>query len=276
MSEHAHKGHKPQKAYENDAFMNSSDGRLLRIMAEMLEPQHRFRRQKIRDSVAFFGSARIKSAAAAQTMMHEASQAKRNKAEKVLAAQRALDMSQYYEGAVELAQMLTRWSIEKNFDYYICSGGGPGIMEAANRGASLVEGGRSIGLNISLPFEQYPNPYISEELNIEFNYFFIRKFWFAYLAKAIVVFPGGFGTMDEFFEVITLIQTRKTSKQIPMILYGSGFWKKLINFDFMAETGMISPDDLKLFQFADTPLEAFNMITVELERLRKLHPNYYR
>jgi uncharacterized protein (TIGR00730 family) len=165
--------------------------------------------------------------------------------------------------------------MDNNYGYYICSGGGPGIMEAANKGASNVENGRSIGLNISLPFEQYPNAYITEELNFEFNYFFIRKFWFSYLSKAMVVFPGGFGTFDEFFEVLTLIQTQKTSKILPIVLFGRDFWNDIINFDGLVKRKVISKEDLDLFVFADTAEEAFTYLVSELERLRKLFPLYH-
>ena len=186
------KGRRPVKAYENMNFMNSPDGRLLRIISEMIEPKHRFNRERVRDSIAFFGSARLQPTQDAEILLDKAERG--GKPEAVTLAKAAVLMSRYYEDTVELAKLITEWSLRKDYEYFICSGGGPGIMEAANKGASLVEGGKSIGLNISLPFEQEPNPYITEDLNFEFNYFFVRKFWFTYLAKAIVVFPGGFGT----------------------------------------------------------------------------------
>jgi len=266
-------GKKAPKAYENSEFIESPDGRLIRIIAEMMEPMHRFRRERIRDSIVFFGSARTLPEDVAKENL---AKAEKGKDKSILAkAKMDLEMAHYYEQAVELAELLTKWSIDNNYGYYICSGGGPGIMEAANRGAEQVKGGRSIGLNIHLPFEQYPNAYITDELNFEFNYFFIRKFWFTYLAKAIVVFPGGFGTFDEFFEIITLIQTKKTSKIMPIVLFGKDFWNDIVNFEGLVRRGVISPEDLDLFVFADTAEEAFKHLTDELERLRKLFPLYH-
>jgi uncharacterized protein (TIGR00730 family) len=273
MSKNKKHGVKAPKAYENDDFIGSPDGRIIRIMAEMLEPMHRFRRERIRDSIVFFGSARTPSPEDALATLAEAKKSKDKT--KIEDAEMDVEMAGYYAQACELARLLTEWSIENNYGYYICSGGGPGIMEAANRGAEMVSGGKSIGLNISLPFEQYPNSYITDELNFEFNYFFIRKFWFTYLAKAIVVFPGGFGTFDEFFEIITLIQTKKTQKIMPIVLFGKGFWNDVINFDALVRRKVISADDLDLFVFVDTAEEAFGFITKELERLRKLFPLYH-
>lgn len=266
-------GTKAPKAYENDEFIASPDGRLIRIIAEMMEPMHRFRREHIRDSIVFFGSARTLPEDTATENLKEAKKSGDKTALK--RAETDLEMSVYYEEAVKLADLLTKWSMDKNYGYYICSGGGPGIMEAANRGAQGVKGGKSIGLNISLPFEQYPNAYITDELNFEFNYFFIRKFWFTYLAKAIVVFPGGFGTFDEFFEIITLIQTKKTSKILPIVLFGKEFWHDIINFEGLVKRGVISPEDLDLFVFVDTAEEALAHLTKELERLRKLFPLFH-
>ena len=232
MDEKKH-GKKSPKAYENEEFIGSPDGRIIRIMAEMLEPMHRFRRERIRDSIVMFGSARTLDP---QDALKELAAAKKSGDEaRIEDAEINIKMSEYYGQAAELARMMTDWSIENNYGYYSCSGGGPGIMEAANKGASQADGGRSIGLNISLPFEQYPNAWISEELNFEFNYFFIRKFWFSYLAKAIVIFPGGFGTFDEFFEILTLIQTKKTSKIMPIVLFGSDFWNNVVNFDYLVK-----------------------------------------
>ena len=266
-------GKKAPKAYENEEFIESPDGRLIRIIAEMMEPMHRFRRERIRDSIVFFGSARTLPKVTAEAKLEEAKKGKDKAA--ITKAEMDLQMSHYYEAAVDLGEMLTKWSIDQNYGYYICSGGGPGIMEAANRGAEKVKGGRSIGLNISLPFEQYPNAYITDELNFEFNYFFIRKFWFTYLAKAIVVFPGGFGTFDEFFEIITLIQTKKTSKILPIVLFGKEFWNDVVNFEGLVRRGVISPEDLDLFILVDTAEEAYEYLTSELERLRKLFPLYH-
>ena len=268
------KGHRPIKAYENMNFMNSSDGRLLRIISEMIEPKRRFQREGVRDSIAMFGSARLLPTEDAQILLDKAERGGRE--DVVRQAKSALKMSRYYEEAVVLSRLLTEWSINNNYDYYVCSGGGPGIMEAANKGASEIPGGQSIGLNISLPFEQEPNPYITDELNFEFNYFFVRKFWFTYLAKAIVAFPGGFGTLDEFFEIITLIQTGKTTKTIPIILYGKEFWTNLVNFDYLIECGVISAKDMDLFVFAETPLEAFTYLRDELLTQRKLHTEFYK
>ena len=268
------RGKKPVKAYENMDFINSSDGRLLRIMSEMIEPRRRFSKHNVRDSIAFFGSARLLSNEDAGIMLERAELTGDER--KIKKAQAAVKMSRYYEDAAELAEMLTKWSIENDFGYYICSGGGPGIMEAANLGATRVEDGQSIGLNISLPFEQEPNPYISSELNFEFNYFFIRKFWFTYLAKAIVVFPGGFGTFDEFFEILTLIQTGKTTKTIPIVLYGKEFWSNIVNFDYLVEAGVICEKDLDLFIWADSPKEVFDYLTAELKLQRRLHSEFYQ
>ena len=268
------RGKKPIKAYENMDFINSSDGRLLRIMSEMIEPKRRFSKSRVRDSIAFFGSARLLSREDAE-IMHERAELTGDD-DKIRVANTAIKMSRYFEESANLAEMLTSWSIQNNFGYYLCSGGGPGIMEAANLGASRVTNGKSIGLNISLPFEQEPNPYITPELNFEFNYFFVRKFWFTYLAKAIVVFPGGFGTLDEFFEILTLIQTGKTTKTIPIVLYGKDFWSNLVNFDFLVEQGVISKKDLDLFVWADTPQEAFDYLTAELKLQRRLHAEFYR
>ena len=266
-------GTKAPKAYENSEFIESPDGRLIRIIAEMMEPMHRFRRERVRDSIVFFGSARTLPADVAEKELKEAK--KSGDKNEISKAEMNLEMSSYYEAAVKLGEMLTQWSIDKNYGYYICSGGGPGIMEAANRGAKNIENGKSIGLNISLPFEQFPNAYITDELNFEFNYFFIRKFWFTYLAKAIVVFPGGFGTFDEFFEIITLIQTKKTSKVLPIVLFGKDFWNDIVNFEGLVKRRVISPEDLDLFVMVDTAEEAFSYLTKELERLRKLFPLYH-
>src|SRR5258708_1360348 len=230
-------------AYLNESFLESSDARPLRIISEYLEPLSHFRDQKIQDTVVFFGSARIHGDG---------------------------PLGHYYEAARELARLVTEWS--ENLEnpahrFVVCSGGGPGIMEAANRGAREA-GGTSIGLDIGLPFEQEPNPYITPELGFEFHYFFMRKFWFAYLAKALVVFPGGFGTLDELCEILTLAQTQKIESKIVIVLYGSEYWKEIINFDALVKYGTISKSDLDLFQYADTPQEA-------LEILQKFLTTYY-
>jgi hypothetical protein len=226
-------------AYLNEKFLNSPDARAMRILAEFLEPLAHFRREKIRDTVVFFGSARIPEDG---------------------------HMSEYYQDARTLARMLTEWSDQftnSNYRFVVCSGGGPGIMEAANRGAHDAKG-KTVGLNIGLPFEQYPNPYITPELSFEFHYFFMRKFWFAYLAKALVVFPGGFGTLDELMEILTLTQTQKLAKKITTVLYGSKYWNEIVNFPALVKHGMISPEDLNLFQFADDPATAFELVKAGL------------
>jgi len=233
------KGRKPV-AYLNDNFLNSPDARAIRLLAEYLEPLSVFRHQKIRDTVVFFGSARVRDDG---------------------------PLGQYYNDARTLARKITEWAAQftdnGTYRFVVCSGGGPGIMEAANRGAAEA-GGKTVGLNIGLPFEQLPNPYISPELSFEFHYFFMRKLWFAYLAKALVVFPGGFGTMDEMTEILTLSQTQKLAKKIGIVLYGSSYWKEIINFDALVRHGVISPADLDLFQYADDPDTAFKLLTEHL------------
>jgi len=271
---------KAVKAYKNADFLNSPDARTIRILAEYSEPERRFKRHNIKDTIVFFGSSRTLTPEKAQENLDRIK--KQVKAEKRVAkelsselrrAETSLKTSKYYNDAVTLASMITRWSKElssqkkrKGRRFIICTGGGPGIMEAANRGASEVEG-LSIGMNISLPFEQVQNPYSSKELTFDFHYFFIRKFWFVYLAKAIVIFPGGFGTIDEMMELLTLIQTRKTKKIMPVVIYGTDYWKNIINLEGLAEWGMISPEDLDLFHFSDTPEDAFEYLKTELEKL---------
>ncbi len=247
-------------AYENENFVNSPDGRLLRIMSEYVEPLARFRREQIQDTVVFFGSARFHSLSAAEQklaavgkidsrLFDKGGEAGRKKA---LAA---VDMARYYEDARRLAFLLSQWSVRipaRRRRFVVTTGGGPGIMEAANLGAKEA-GAKTIGLNIHLPFEQVPNQYITPSLNFEFHYFFMRKFWFAYLAKALVIFPGGFGTFDELFEILTLAQTQKLAKKILVVIYGSEYWNKLINFQVMVDAGTISPEDLELFKIVDCP-----------------------
>lgn len=255
-------------AYENPQFLNSPDGRILRIMSEYVEPLARFRREQIQDTVVFFGSARFLSLAdankAAQQLTPEAEEAKRKM------AQAGLDMARYYEDARRMAFLLSEWSAQipaRRRRFVVTTGGGPGIMEAANRGAREA-GAKTIGLNIRLPFEQHPNPYITPALNFEFHYFFMRKFWFAYLAKALVIFPGGFGTLDELFEILTLAQTQKLAKKILVVIYGREYWDRLINFKAMSDAGAISPIDLDLFRMVDTPEEGFEYLK---EGLTKYH-----
>ena len=269
-------------AYENPGFLNSADGRLIRIVAEYAEPLARFRKEQIQDTVVFFGSARFRGreeadhalelldntgstrpapteeqpASIPQIVEGRASDLQRKR------AVAAVEMARYYEDARRLAQLLTAWAKQipsRRHRFVVTSGGGPGIMEAANRGAHEA-GGKTIGLNIRLPFEQAPNPWITPSLNFEFHYFFMRKLWFAYLSKALVVFPGGFGTLDEMFEILTLAQTQKLAKKITVVIYGSQYWKKVLNLQALVDTGAISPKDIDLFQYADTPEEAFDML----------------
>jgi uncharacterized protein (TIGR00730 family) len=251
------------KAYKNQEFIGSPDARPLRILAEYLEPQTRFDEFKVRDTIVFFGSARILSRDAAQAQLDKA-KVEGGDLEK---AERKLWMSRYYEETRELAARLTSWS--KGLEgtdrrFVVCSGGGPGIMEAANRGASEAKG-ENIGLNISLPFEQADNPYITRRLAFEFHYFFMRKFWFSYLAKAMVVMPGGFGTLDEFMEVVTLVQTLKIKKRLPIVLYGTEYWDKVLHMEPMVEFGTISPEDLNLFHRTDSVEDAYQYLVKELE-----------
>ena len=250
-------------AYQNEPFLSSPDGRILRILAEYQEPLARVRREQIQDTVVFFGSARFQGAdAARQNLATIEKNAKAPAAQQEKDLKRALaavEMARYYEDARRLAFLLTEWSIQipaRRRRFVVTTGGGPGIMEAANLGAHEA-GGKSIGLNINLPFEQYPNPYITPSLNFEFHYFFMRKFWFAYLAKALVIFPGGFGTIDELFEILTLAQTDKLAKKILVVIYGSEYWHRIMNFQAFVDAGTVSPEDLKLFKFVDTPQDAF-------------------
>ncbi|MBN8723451.1 MAG: LOG family protein [Acidobacteria bacterium] len=266
------------KAYNNLEFLNSPDARLIRILAEYLEPARRFRQYRIQDTIVFFGSARIKPSEVTQLNLEqlEAKVAENPTdealEEKLRLAKVEVKMSRYYEDAVEIARLLTEWSKSLRggkHRFIICSGGGPGIMEAANRGAAAARG-ISIGLNIEIPFEQSANPYISRELSLDFHYFFMRKFWFVYLAKALVIFPGGFGTFDELMEVLTLLQTSKLHKPMPVLIYGSEYWREVLNLDAMVKWGTISPQDVKLMHFVDTPEDAFNYLRQQLEELYPL------
>jgi uncharacterized protein (TIGR00730 family) len=230
---------RPPLAYKNEEFLKGPDSRPLRLLSEYLEPLSHFRRQRIRDTIVFFGSARITEDG---------------------------PLGRYYKDARVLADKVTTWAKtfrERTYRYVVCTGGGPGIMEAANRGAVDARG-KTVGLNIGLPTEQFPNIFVTNELNFEFHYFFMRKFWFAYLAKALVVFPGGFGTMDELFEILTLAQTKKLAKKMTIILYGQEFWKEIINFEALVKYGTISESDMQLFHFADTPDEAMEILRTTL------------
>jgi uncharacterized protein (TIGR00730 family) len=269
-------------AYENPSFVNGPEGRLIRIVSEYLEPLARFRREKIQDTVVFFGSARFRGRQEADHDLElldntgstrpAPSSEQPAKAEEIATgtatdlqrkrAVAAVGMARYYEDARSLAKLLTQWSKQipsHRHRFVVTSGGGPGIMEAANRGAHEA-GGKTIGLNIRLPFEQAPNRYITPALNFEFHYFFMRKLWFAYMSKALVVFPGGFGTLDEMFEILTLVQTEKLAKKMTVVIYGSEYWKKVLNLEALVDAGAISPKDIELFQFADTPEQAFALL----------------
>lgn len=252
-----------QKAYRNSEFLNSPDARLIRMLSEYLEPERRFRQQKIQDLIVFFGSARAFPPMEGPKVVKDAPE---------IAPEAKVyrdKLSDYYDRGRRLAKRLTEWSLELSGDrdrFVICSGGGPGMMEAANRGAE-EGGGRSVGLNISLPFEQEPNPYIPKELSLEFHYFFMRKFWFVYLSRAMVILPGGFGTLDEMLEVLTLVQTQKLKKSLPIVLMGKDYWEEVLNFKALLKWGTISEEDLKLFRFIDDVDEAFEYLTSELDRL---------
>jgi hypothetical protein len=253
---------KPELAFLNDDFLSSRPARTLRILSEYIEPEQRFKEYDVRDTIVFFGSARIQSREAAEKSLAAAHE----KGEDIAGAEHRLQMSRYYEETRELAKRLTLWS--KNLHapgrrFVICSGGGPGIMEAANRGASEARG-INIGLNIQLPFEQHPNPYITHALNFEFHYFFMRKFWFAYLAKAMVAMPGGFGTLDELTEILTLAQTLKVKRKLPIVLYGSEFWREVIDLNALVKYGTIAREDLDRLFRTDSIDEAFAFLTHEL------------
>jgi len=254
-------------AYLNSEFLDSQDARPIRILSEYLEPLRRFKDQKIQDTVVFFGSARVDSRERAERALKTLKARGVRDAEEefeieLRKSRKAVEWARYYEEARELARLLTAWSgtlQSENHRFVVTSGGGPGIMEAANRGAHEA-GGKTIGLNIRLPFEQEANPYITEGLQFEFHYFFMRKFWFAYLAKALVIFPGGFGTCDELFEILTLAQTDKLTKKIAVILYGSDYWDQVLSLKPMAEWGAIAEQDVELLQHADAPADAFEQL----------------
>jgi uncharacterized protein (TIGR00730 family) len=249
------------KAYQDPDFLNSRDARALRILSEYLEPKSRFDHHKVDDTIVFMGSARIKSREAAEEMLRKAKGEKDRER-----AQMALRMSAYYEAARELASRLTKWSkeldhVERRF--VVCTGGGPGIMEAANRGAAEAKG-LNVGLTISLPAEEFDNPYVTRELAFHFHYFFMRKFWFSYLAKAVIVFPGGYGTLDELFELLTLVQTRKMSKPMPIVLFGTEYWREVIDFDALARHGTIDAKDIELMHRTDSVDDAYEWIVRQL------------
>ena len=249
------------KAYQNPGFLESKDARALRILSEYLEPKSRFDHHKVDDTIVFMGSARIKSREDAEELVRKAKSDKDRER-----AQMALKMSAYYEAARELATRLTTWSkeldrVERRF--VVCTGGGPGIMEAANRGAAEARG-LNVGLTISIPAEEFDNPYVTRELSFHFHYFFMRKFWFAYLAKAVIVFPGGYGTLDELFELLTLVQTRKMKKPMPIVLFGTEYWHEVIDFDALARHGTIDPGDIELMHRTDSVDDAYVWIVRQL------------
>ncbi len=250
------------KAYRSESFLSSVEARPLRILSEYAEPKSRFDHYQVEDTIVFFGSARILSPERAAAELKAARAGEGDLAR----AETRHELSQYFEATRQLAFRLTEWSKglghgERRF--VVCSGGGPGIMEAANRGASEAKG-LNIGLTVSLPFEQIDNPHITRELLFEFHYFFMRKFWFAYLAKAVVVMPGGFGTLDELFELLTLVQTGKIRKHMPVVLFGNRYWSEVIDFEALERYGTIDKKDLDLFFRTDSVDEAFDFITEQL------------
>jgi uncharacterized protein (TIGR00730 family) len=250
------------KAYRNEGFLNSKDARALRILAEYLEPKSRFEYHHVDDTIVFMGSARLKSQEAAQAALAD-TEARGGDLE---AARAALAMSEYYEAARTLAFRLTQWS--KALDpnerrFVVCTGGGPGIMEAANRGAAEARG-MNVGLTISIPKEEFDNPYVTRELAFHFHYFFMRKFWFAYLAKAVIVFPGGFGTLDELFELLTLVQTHKMTKPMPIVVFGTDYWRQVVDFHALVRHGTVSAQDLDLMFHTDSVDEAYDWIVRQL------------
>jgi len=266
---------KAKLAYYNEEFIESKAGRPVRILSEYLYPYDYLKNYSIDKTVVFFGSARSISSAEYKKRNNELNKILEltpdGQKDRLLLEQKKLAslkaMTKYYDEAVELSNMISLWSKELSEEdkIVVCTGGGPGIMQAANKGAYYADA-PNIGLNITLPFEQKPNPYITPELNFEFHYFMMRKYWFVHYAEAVVIFPGGYGTMDELFELLTLVQTRVVDKPLTIILYGKKFWDKIINFDYLAEVGMISVEDLDLFQYADSPQVAFEMIRVGIEK----------
>ncbi len=271
------------KAYNNPEFVNSPEARILRIMAEYMEPTSRFDRHNVRGAVVFFGSARIipperadDEIAAVERQIGQVQEGEHRDLlmRTLVSLQGKRRMSRYYTEAAELARRMTEWGMRHTPEggqkkFLVCSGGGPGIMEAANLGAHMANG-ESIGLNISLPFEQMPNQYISATFNLEFHYFFMRKLFFMSLANALVVFPGGFGTFDELMEALTLVQTQKVSKHLPIVLYGTEFWEEVINIPRMAELGVISFEDLALFHRSDDVDDAYEYLTSSLAKYHGL------
>ncbi|MCC7484698.1 MAG: LOG family protein [Burkholderiales bacterium] len=262
MSKDGARRHHGVKAYLRESFLTSAGARPLRILAEYLEPRSRFDQYRIEDTIVFMGSARVVSREAAESEVRAAG----SEPARLERARERLAMSRYYEDARELAHRLTDWSKGLKDDsrrFVVCTGGGPGIMEAANRGASEARG-LSVGLTISIPVEEFDNRYVTRELSFHFHYFFMRKFWFAYLAKALLVFPGGFGTLDEMFEILTLRQTRKMRKHLAIVLFGADYWNEVIDFDALVRHGTINREDLGLFHRTDSVDEAFGIVTRHL------------
>jgi hypothetical protein len=260
----------PALFHEDPDFLKSALGRDIRVLSELMGPAHRFDKYGIKHTIAFFGSARTLSTKDVKKQIKLAEKAKKRKELKKLKG--LAKVARYYDECRELGRRLGEWSKGLDEKFALVTGGGPGIMEAGNRGAKDAKM-PSIGLNIELPFEQSPNPYISKQLNLNFNYFFIRKYWFLYQAKALVAFPGGYGTLDEFFETLTLIQTRKVNKPMPIVLYGKEFWEKVMNLDYLAETSMISPEDLDLMHVTDNVDDAFEYITRGIQESLEYYKN---
>jgi len=261
---------RPDKAYRNQGFLNSKDARVLRILAEYLEPKSRFEHHQVDDTIVFMGSARVKSREKAEAELRNAE----NGGGDVENARMALQMSAYYEAARELAFRITQWSKEldpKTRRFVVCTGGGPGIMEAANRGAAEARG-MNVGLTISIPVEEFDNRYVTRELAFHFHYFFMRKFWFAYLAKAVIVFPGGFGTLDELFELLTLAQTRKMTKPMPIVLFGIEYWREVVDFQALVRHGTIHAKDIELMYRTDSVDDAYDWIVLQLAERALGHP----
>jgi uncharacterized protein (TIGR00730 family) len=265
----------PPKAYDNKEFLHRAQARTLRILAEYLEPQERLRLHKIRGTIVMFGSARALSPEdLAKAMQQQSAQLEAASGAEILAIRQRMAgmerMTKYYNDCARLSSMLTKHYHglpDPRDRHVVCSGGGPGIMEAANRGAREAHG-KTLGLCISLPHEQTNNRYLDPRLTFEFHYFFMRKYWFMYLARGLIVFPGGFGTMDELFEMLTLVQTQKVRKTLPVVLYGAAYWQEVLRLDIMVDWGVIAAEDLNLFKFCDTPEEAFDFIVANASTLQ--------
>lgn len=280
----SHRNSRPPKAYINIGFLKSPEARTIRMLCEYHEPKQRFEKYRIHDTIVIFGSSRARPLAEAkkeyeellqQRRQHKGKQPPRDLDRQLELMRRKLELARYYDEAMELSRMITEWSktLGPGRRFVVCSGGGPGIMEAANRGATELAKGLSVGLAISLPTEEHPNPYITPELAFDFHYFFMRKLWFVYMAAALIVFPGGFGTFDELFECLTLVQTRKIGRPMPIIIYGTKYWRDIIDFKALVRWGTISERDLDLFKFCDSPKEAFSHLKQQLTKfyLRPVH-----